>query len=110
LIAEDVNLYLFLLLQESMADLSTRETFLSVIENRFSEMLSLTHRFDELFAMNLQGEVIVSTDAAQQGENYKNEPLFQEGLQGYSVQPPAISPMTDQTSVFVVRPITKATN
>jgi len=106
LIAEDVNLHLFFLLQASMKDYSFLETSYRIIEKRFLETLSLTNRFDELFVVDLNGEVVFSTDATRQGRIYENETLFQEGLKGFFVQPPGVSLSLDRTSVFVARPIT----
>lgn len=71
--------------------------------NRFQQVVG--HDFEELFLINLQGEVILSTEAAQEGKDYSRQAFFQEGLKKDYIQPPFYSPSLDRTSLVIVHPL-----
>lgn len=61
--------------------------------------------FEEMFIMNLQGRVILSTDPTQEGKVHIRESYFQPALEGPYVQPPSYSPSLEETSVLSARPL-----
>jgi len=71
---------------------------------QFRQAIELRRRFDELFLMNRQGKVVLSTDAEEEGRVYSNRAYFRRGLVGPYVQPPFYSPSLGQLSVIVVHP------
>jgi len=60
---------------------------------------------EELFLLDLQGQVVLSTEAAQEGTIHSAQTHFQEGLKGAYVQPPFYSSSLGRTVVFAVRPL-----
>jgi GAF domain-containing protein/HAMP domain-containing protein len=62
------------------------------------------HWFEELFLMDLQGRVVASTDATQEGQIRRGAAYFQEGLKGAYVQPLSYAPPPGRTSVVFARP------
>jgi PAS domain S-box-containing protein len=61
--------------------------------------------FEEIFLMDLQGQVILSTDAAQEGKILRNQTYFWEGQKEAHVYPPFYSPSLDRMTVVAVRPL-----
>ena len=47
----------------------------------FDESVQLSHRFEEVFLINLRGDVIISTDIEREGDNYLEWDFFQSGLE-----------------------------
>ena len=47
------------------------------IENHFKEFIQQSGEFQTLLVMNTEGQVLFSTDAIEEGKNYKNEVFFQ---------------------------------
>ncbi len=68
-------------------------------------MLGLTLRLEEIFLVDEDGQVVVSTDRNQEGKIFNTEDFFQQGLTGPTIVPPRYSPALDATSVIVARPI-----
>ncbi|MFQ6099773.1 MAG: GAF domain-containing protein [Anaerolineae bacterium] len=75
------------------------------VRSHFQQAIEQAGRFEELFLMNLQGQVVLSTDAEREGEIYSDQTYFQEGVKGPYVQPPFYSSSLDRMSVVVVRPV-----
>lgn len=61
--------------------------------------------FTEIFVMDASGEVILSTDKAQEGKTFAERPLFQEGSQGKFVTPPFIYPAIKRYVIVVSQPL-----
>jgi len=81
----------------------------SSLQTRFRKVIDQTGRFDELFLMDLEGKVVLSTDAAQEGTKiHKILDYFREGLKGPYVQPPFYSPTLERTSIVVSQPVVDA--
>jgi GAF domain-containing protein/HAMP domain-containing protein len=76
-----------------------------VLQTRFQQVIREPGRFDELFLMNLEGQVLVSNDNAQEGKIYRDEAFFQQGILGPNVQPPFDFPALDQIMVVASRPV-----
>ncbi|GAB4424608.1 MAG: hypothetical protein Kow0031_03700 [Anaerolineae bacterium] len=80
---------------------------LTAVEIRaaFEALLNLTGQYDELFLLDSNGQVVVSTNLAQEGKIFKQEEFFKAGRSGASLQPPQYSPALGEVSVIVARPI-----
>ncbi|MGC9397600.1 MAG: GAF domain-containing protein [Anaerolineae bacterium] len=61
--------------------------------------------FEELFVLDTEGRVMLSTDPNQQGKVYEREPFFREGREEPYVHPPTYSPSFEKTVVWVARPV-----
>ncbi|MBU0702959.1 MAG: GAF domain-containing protein [Chloroflexi bacterium] len=77
----------------------------SVLQTRFQQTIEQTGRFEELFIMDLQGRLILSTDTAREGESHRIRIYFRKGLQGLHVEPPFYDPTLGQMSVIAARPV-----
>jgi len=75
------------------------------LRERFQLHIPRTKLFEELFLLNLQGQVVLSTEVAQEGTIHSAQTHFQEGLKGAYVQPPFYSSSLGRTVVFAVRPL-----
>jgi len=75
------------------------------LRSHFQQTVEQAARFEDLFLINLEGDVILSTDVAQEDENLFDQSYFQSGLADYYIQPPAYSPSSGQVEAFVARPI-----
>ena len=68
-------------------------------------VLAKTDIFTELFVLDQEGQVVLSTEEAQVGKIYKTEPFFQIGLEGYYVQAPVYSQSLDAITIFIAKPL-----
>ena len=75
------------------------------ILDRFNHSLNQTGRLEELFLLNLNGQVMLSTDPMQEGKIYRNENFFRQGLGGLYVQPPKFYPSLAGTFIMVAQPV-----
>ncbi len=82
-----------------------RELVSNELRLNFEQTMELTQRFDKLFLLDLQGQVIVSTDTDQEGQRRVEQPYFQKGLEQIFLQPPRAMPATGEIEMFVSRPI-----
>jgi len=94
-----------LLLEESPDPASYQDAY-SKLQGRFQQSVETAGLYEELFLMDLQGQVILSTDAVQEGKIHASDTYFQHGLKGPYVQPPLYSPSLGRISVIVARPVT----
>jgi GAF domain-containing protein len=72
------------------------------------DVVARTDVFEEIFVLDLEGQVVVSTDDNQVGKFFSDEPFFQEGLQGEFVQPPQYSQSLDRFTVVASKPLVNA--
>ncbi len=72
---------------------------------RLQGMVDRARRFEEISMLNLQGEVVLSTDLTQEGKTYSRETWFLRGQEESYVHPPISFPSLAQPSVMVARPI-----
>ncbi len=75
------------------------------LHSRFQDTIALTGRFEELYLIDLAGQVVLSTDSTQEGKSRQSEAFFQRGLEAPHLTPPIYSPVLQITSVFVARPV-----
>ncbi len=73
-----------------------------VVQAQFQTVIERTERFDELFLLDRQGMVVVSTDLSQEGLPYGAQDYFRQGLEGEYLQP---ATGRGQLSVVVSRPV-----
>ncbi len=71
----------------------------------FDQMMELTTRFEELFLLDPEGQVIVSTDPLQEGKIHSDKGYFLEGQKGPYLHPPIYFPSLGQMSIIVARPV-----
>ncbi len=75
------------------------------LQSRFRWLIEQRRLFEELFLLDLNGQVIVSSDSIQEGKFHNDQVYFQEGLQGTYVHPPFYSPSLGRISVVTVQPV-----
>ncbi len=76
------------------------------LSERFLQFVERTGQFEELFLMDTQGRVILSTNVIREGKTLSRQTYFLEGLKGDYVSFPYYSPSLGQASVVVVHPET----
>jgi len=74
---------------------------------RLRQTIILRGLYEELFVIDSNGIIILSTNVFQEGKTLRNEPFFQQILQEVSLQPPAFSEAIGHYSVLATRPITE---
>jgi nitrate/nitrite-specific signal transduction histidine kinase len=57
----------------------------------FAQYVAQGKQLRELFLVDLQGQVILSTDPGNEGDDYSEQPFFRQGLVGPTTQPPFYS-------------------
>jgi signal transduction histidine kinase len=62
--------------------------YYSLVRRQLEAFVNQSPRIEELFLVDLQGEVVVSTDVAREGQVYYNQALFQRGLRAPATQLP----------------------
>lgn len=63
-------------------------------------------KFDEVFVIDINGQVIVSTNPIHEGYSMRQESFFQEGLKHSLVQPPIYAELYDwQPIIFAATPL-----
>jgi GAF domain-containing protein/HAMP domain-containing protein len=77
----------------------------SAIRARLQTVIGQTGRYEDLFLLGLEGNVVLSTDPAEEGETRGSQAYFRQGLAGPYVQRPFYSPTSMHSSVFAARPI-----
>lgn len=92
---------------------STQVLYLDIynrVKNRFDQTIEQGDIFAELFLMNLDGTVVLSTDPDQEGANKQEWPFFEQGLKGSYVNPPFMSPDTGELSIVASVPFQNQNN
>ena len=89
--------------------------YYNLVRKQLSAFVNQSPRIEELFLVDLQGEVVVSTDTAREGQVYYNQALLQRGLLAPATQLPFHSLASfsgeasflpqDWTSVIAVVPV-----
>lgn len=87
--------------------------YYNLVRKQLSAFVYQSPRIEELFLVDLQGQVVVSTDVAREGRVYREQALFQRGLLGPATQLPFHSVAAgeggflpqDRISVLVVVPV-----
>jgi GAF domain-containing protein/HAMP domain-containing protein len=75
------------------------------VRARLSGVIERGGRYEEIFVLDRNGRVVLSTDVAQEGTVQGSQIYFREGLAGPYVQSPRYSSTDMRTVVFAARPI-----
>ena len=90
-------------------DLARDNKYLSsynkVTRNWLGRLVTHTRHYDELFLLDLEGRVALSTDPAHEGESHSQADYFKRGLEGPTVQPEFCVGPTVEPSAIVALPI-----
>jgi GAF domain-containing protein/HAMP domain-containing protein len=105
LIGEDEIQQIPVLLQ-GLPDTGDYQNAYHTLRERFSLLVERTGQFEELFLMDAQGRVVLSTNAVWEGKVLSRETYFLEGLKGDYISFPYYSPSLGRASVVAVHPIT----
>jgi len=103
LTGESTGVNMHWLLQPDVSPL--REVSYHRLKGQFGETLGLTKRFEELFVMDLQGRIVLSTDASQEDKIYGGKAYFLKGLRGEYISPPFYSSSLQRVSLVVAHPV-----
>jgi putative methionine-R-sulfoxide reductase with GAF domain len=89
--------------------------YFNLVRKQLAAFVNHSPRIEELFLIDLQGEVVVSTDVAREGQSYYGHPLFHQGLIQPTTRLPFRSPalvsaagqflLQDGDSVIAVVPV-----
>lgn len=96
-----------LTLVKSPPDSAEFKSAYSTVGKRLRQAIILRQLYEELFVIDSNGVIILSTNIFQEGKTLRNEPFFQQILQEVSLQPPAFSETIGHFSVLATRPITE---
>jgi nitrate/nitrite-specific signal transduction histidine kinase len=107
IIGDDVNGYAYELLRPS-GDPEKLATAYKEMSVRFTEILKSTKRLDEIFLMNMDRQVVLSTDQWREGGYGTSESniYFHEALIGEYLHPPSYALSVGGIAIIVARPIT----
>jgi GAF domain-containing protein/HAMP domain-containing protein len=71
----------------------------------FQTSMERSTLFDEVFLLNLEGRVVVSTLAKQEGKSFAGQAFFEEGLKKNFIAPPLYAPSLETFRIIVSQPI-----
>lgn len=92
-------------LEPQPADPTARQVAYDHLLDGLRRVIARTQKFEVLFLVNAQGQVILSTDAAQVGQNDSGAPYFQAGLKGNFITSPFYSTVLRRSMVIVAQPV-----
>lgn len=75
------------------------------LRENFEQTISLSQEVDELFLLDLNGEVVTSSNPEQEGQLFGDQDFFQESLRRPFLQPLSYSPEEETVSIFISHPI-----
>jgi PAS domain S-box-containing protein len=75
------------------------------LQERFRQTMERVQLFEEVFLMDLQGRVVLSTDTVQEGKVFSKQIYFQRGLKGVYVHPPSYSLLLGRMEVVTAHPV-----
>lgn len=88
-----------------MANPSSEDVSLSQLRSDLTKYNQRSGYFTELFIMDLDGRVILSTNTAQEGKILRTQAFFQEGSTGPSITPPLYELSLKNYSIIVSQPL-----
>jgi len=101
---ESTQAPLLTMLQTSPGDSEYQAAQAAKIDD-FNQMLDLTQSFEEVLLLDNKGEVILSTDADQEGKLFARHAFFEEGMESPYVQPPLYYVTYGKSVVMVAHPV-----
>ncbi|MCL4870898.1 MAG: GAF domain-containing protein [Anaerolineae bacterium] len=81
------------------------EASVAQIEQSLQNVIVQTELFEEIFILDLQGRIVISTDAAQVDKIQINQLYFREGVNAPYFQPPLFTPSLGTVSMVVSQPL-----
>ena len=75
------------------------------LRSHFQQVVAQAVRLDELFLLNAQGDVILSSDITREGQSHSGQPHVTEGAKGFYIEPPAYSSSDGQIAIFAALPV-----
>ena len=94
---------------KTLARLKARDPNASVasmrVGARFRSVLAKSDIFEEIFFVNMAGEVLVSSQPERQGSNVSAESYFLSGQKGAYANPPIYNKETSRFTLFISRPV-----
>ena len=75
------------------------------LRNKFKSVNETTGYFEELFIMDRDGAVILSTDASQEGKIFSSQAFYGEALNGTYITPPVYDVSITKYSIIFSQPI-----
>lgn len=81
-----------------------------LVRNTFNQFIEKTGYFVEIFVMNKDGEIVISTDTSQEGKIQVNQDFFQKGLVGSYISPPTYEVSLSNYSIVLTEPIITGNN
>jgi GAF domain-containing protein/HAMP domain-containing protein len=81
-----------------------RDTY-EAIHERFLSQVRQSQYFDEIFLLNMDGTVVLSTNNTQEGQIYADRPFFLVGQQSPYVEAPFYNSALGRTMIFSSMPI-----
>ena len=97
------TLFLRTILQAS--DVTLYQDIRDELRERFQLRIDQTESFEELFLLDPQEQVALSTDATREGTIHGDQIHFRKEMKGAYVQPPFYSASLGRTAVLAVRPL-----
>ncbi len=76
------------------------------LTGRFQAHMQQTGRLEEVFILDPQGKVVLSTDPSREGQVEADQTYALEGLLGPYVSPPSYSPALGRTTMVLARQLT----
>jgi len=84
---------------------NTDATAYESLRNKFNELKKSTGYFDEMFIMDKNGNILLSTDKDQEGKIAANQSYFREGIKGHYVTPPTYDVASSSYSIVFSQPV-----
>jgi HAMP domain-containing protein len=72
---------------------------------RFSTVIRRTGWFTEIFLIDTNGEIVLSTNRSAEGRMVGERVYFQEALEDLHISPPEYDPLADGVTVIIARPL-----
>lgn len=101
--AEEIQQANLVLTEESTSD--NYQDAYAQLSSDFQKSVELAELFEEVFLIDRQGRVVLSTDPVQEGKIRTTEDYFERGLDGFYVQPPYYSTSLGRVTVVFARPM-----
>jgi GAF domain-containing protein/HAMP domain-containing protein len=93
------------LLAQGTTDSTDYQADYDQMQEHFRKWMAQAQQFEELFLLNSEGRVVLSTDAAEEDKFYANQTFFLRGMEGAYVQPPLYSASLGKMSVIAAQPV-----
>ncbi len=78
------------------------------LQSRLQEYVEIGRQFEEIFLLNRAGQVVLSTNPAQEGTQHAHRNYFKEGIKAPYVQPPYYVARLDKRMLPIAVPVTNS--